>query len=158
MSTSAGPGRGSEFRVHLPAIEAPAVLAAPAPPGARASSPRDILIVEDNADAAESLRRLLEISGHRGRIARDGPGGLQALRSAPPDVALIDIGLPGMDGYELARRARVSIDGKRTPLLVALTGYGLPEDRSRALEAGFDEHLVKPVDQNALEALLARGG
>jgi signal transduction histidine kinase len=150
---SAGPGRGSELRVHFPAIPAPA--AASEPVERPAAAVRDVLVVEDNADAAETLQRLLELAGHRVRVARSGTAGLEELRRAPPDVALIDIGLPGMDGYELARRAR-GLDGKGSPILVALTGYGLPEDRSRALQAGFDEHLAKPVSPAALEALFAR--
>jgi signal transduction histidine kinase/ActR/RegA family two-component response regulator len=155
VAASPGRGRGSEFTVHLPAIDAPPERPAVQPRAA--SAPRDVLIVEDNADAADSLRRLLELAGHRVRVARDGAGGLEALRERAPEIALIDIGLPGMDGYEVVRRARAVIDGRPLPLLVALTGYGLPEDRKRALEAGFDEHLVKPVDANALAALLARG-
>jgi CheY-like chemotaxis protein len=90
------------------------------------------------------------------RIARDGVAGLDALRAQPPEIALIDVGLPRMDGYELAQRARSAAGGGRRPLLVALTGYGLPEDRERALAAGFDEHLVKPVNPAALDAVLAR--
>lgn len=131
------------------------MLAAPtaATPAARA---RDILIVEDNPDGADTLRRLLELAGHRVRIAQDGPAGLAAIRAEPPEVALVDIGLPGMDGYELARRAQALRGAARKPFLVALTGYGLPEDRGRAFEAGFDEHLVKPVDPEALARLLAR--
>jgi signal transduction histidine kinase len=154
-AASAGRGRGSEFTVRLPAIEAVSAVGAgtAAPPSL---APRDILIVEDNADAGDSLRRLLELAGHRVRLAADGVAGLQALRERMPDVALIDVGLPLMDGYEVARQARASLDGKPAPLLVAVTGYGLPEDRERALAAGFDAHLVKPVDPGALEALLAR--
>jgi signal transduction histidine kinase len=149
---SAGAGLGSEFRVHLPAVEAPAATAEDAriaPP----PKPRDVLLVEDNADAAEMLRGLLELGGHRVRIARDGVEALEALRREPPDIALVDLGLPRMDGYELVRRARLSINGRR-PLFVALTGYGLEEDRRRALEAGFDHHLVKPVDARELERVL----
>jgi CheY-like chemotaxis protein len=101
------------------------------------------------------LRRLLEVAGHRVRVAADGVEGLAALREAPPEVALIDIGLPRMNGYEVARQARASMDGRRRPLLVALTGYGLAEDRRRAIESGFDAHLVKPVEPAALEKLLA---
>ena len=153
---SAGDGKGSTLTVRLPAIEAPAVAAAPA--GAVAATSRDILLVEDNADGAESLRRLLELAGHRVRIARDGAAGLEALRERPPELALIDIGLPGLDGYEVARRARAARGDRRSPLLVALTGYGAPEDRRRALEAGFDEHLVKPLDAEKLGRLLARLG
>jgi CheY-like chemotaxis protein/anti-sigma regulatory factor (Ser/Thr protein kinase) len=141
---SAGAGLGSRFTVALPAIEAPQA-ASPAEPLAPGAAPRDILLIEDNADAADMLRRLLEVAGHRVRVAPDGIQGLAALREAPPDVALIDIGLPRMDGYELVRQARASMDGRRRPLLVALTGYGLAEDRRRAIESGFDAHLVKPV-------------
>jgi signal transduction histidine kinase/CheY-like chemotaxis protein len=149
---SAGAGLGSEFRVHLPAIETAATVAedariAPAPKS------RDVLLVEDNPDAAEMLRRVLELGGHRVRIARDGVEALEALRREPPDVALVDLGLPRMNGYELVRRARASVNGRR-PLFVALTGYGLEEDRRRALEAGFDHHLVKPVDPRELERVL----
>jgi CheY-like chemotaxis protein len=118
--------------------------------------PRDILIIEDNADAAATLRSLLQLAGHRVRVARDGPEGLEALKARCPDVALIDLGLPRIDGYEVARRAREMIEGQPRPMLIAVTGYGLPEDRRRTFEAGFDGHLVKPVDLAELRALLAR--
>ena len=154
-AASDGPGRGSEFVVRFPAIAPPH--AARKKPGAE--KPRrqcDVLIVEDNADAASTLRSLLELGGHKVRVARDGQEGLAALRERLPDLALIDLGLPRIDGYEVARRARALIDGQRAPLLVAVTGYGLPDDMRRSAEAGFDEHLVKPVDPAALQALLAR--
>jgi signal transduction histidine kinase/ActR/RegA family two-component response regulator len=154
-AASEGPGRGSEFTVRLPAIAPPAT-ARRAEPHVAGAPARDILIVEDNEDAADTLRQLLELSGHRVRVERDGVAGLEALRAGAPDIALIDIGLPRMDGYELARRIRSANDGRRAPLLVAVTGYGLPEDRQRALAAGFDDHLTKPVDVNALARLLAR--
>jgi CheY-like chemotaxis protein len=152
--TSAGTDQGSEFRVSFPAIEAPDLTqpqqeTAPGMPG------RDILIVEDNADARETLQHLLEFAGHRVRAASDGVAGLQAALTAAPDVALIDIGLPLMDGYEVARRIRGAEKGPGRALLIAVTGYGLPEDRERALQAGFDAHVVKPVDAQALEELLA---
>jgi CheY-like chemotaxis protein len=154
-AASDGPGRGSTFTVRLPAIKPPAVTG-PARED-RASTPnRDVLIVEDNADAAETLRAVLELAGHRVRIARDGVAGLEAIRSEPPEIALVDIGLPRMDGYELARRLRGAMDGDR-PLLIAVTGYGLPEDRARALAAGFDDHVTKPVDIGVLAGLLAKG-
>jgi signal transduction histidine kinase/ActR/RegA family two-component response regulator len=155
QAMSAGPGRGSEFIVRLPAIEAPRAVPARAAAPAR-SSAREILLVEDNADARETLRRLLELAGHRVRTAADGPSGLAAMLAEPPEVALIDIGLPKLDGYELAQRFRKANGGATRTLLVALSGYGLPEDRQRALDAGFDAHLVKPIDEQALEALLAR--
>jgi len=113
--------------------------------------------VKDNADAAETLRRLLELSGHRVRVAHDGVAGLDALLSGPTQVALVDVGLPRMDGYELARRLRATVDGRTRPFMVAVTGYGLPEDRARALAAGFDEHLTKPIDAAALARVLAQG-
>jgi len=154
-AASAGADRGSEFRVLLPAIEAPATRHAD-PLRSADCAPCDVLVVEDNADAAEMLRRLLTLGGHRVRIAHDGEEGLAALLQAPPDVAFIDVGLPRRNGYDVAREARAAFNGTRRPLLVAITGYGLAEDRSRALEAGFDEHLVKPVEPAALEKILGR--
>jgi two-component system CheB/CheR fusion protein len=126
-------------------------------PGAKAAAaPRDVLVVEDNDDARETLRRLLELEGHRVRVAADGVSGLEAVRAAAPEIALIDVGLPKMDGYELARRIREEFAGARRPYLVAVTGYGLPEDRNRTREAGFDLHLVKPVDAATLADVLER--
>ena len=152
-AASDGPGRGSVFTVRLPAIEAPATRPGkPAPEGAAGGC--EVLIVEDNADARETLKRLLEYEGHRVRAAGDATAALEVLRAGRLDVALIDIGLPGMDGYELARRIRAQGDGGRTLLLVAVTGYGLPEDRRRSAAAGFDAHLIKPLDLEALRALL----
>ena len=124
-------------------------------PGARAVTvARDVLVVEDNDDARETLRRMLELQGHRVRVAVDGLAGLEAVQAGAPEIALIDVGLPRMDGYELARRIRSELDISRQPYLVAITGYGLPEDRARTREAGFDLHLVKPVDAATLEAVL----
>jgi CheY-like chemotaxis protein len=118
-----------------------------------ASSGRSILIVEDNADARDALRVLLELEGHAVEAVEEGQQALEIARAKDPDIALVDIGLPGIDGYEVARRVRAR-DGRR-PVLIALTGYGQPEDRRRASEAGFDDLLVKPVDPTALAALLA---
>jgi CheY-like chemotaxis protein len=140
--------------VRLPAIEPPAMSRVPA--AATRVEPRDVLIVEDNDDARETLRRILELDGHRVRVAADGIAGLEAMRVAVPEIALIDIGLPRMDGYELARRIRSEINGSQRPYLVAVTGYGLPEDRARTREAGFDLHLVKPVDSAELAEVLAK--
>jgi two-component system CheB/CheR fusion protein len=112
--------------------------------------------VDDNKDAADSMALLLRLGGHQVRVAHDGPAGLEAADSSPPEVVLLDIGLPkGMDGYEVARRlrARPEMDGA---LLIALTGYGQEEDRRRSREAGFDAHLVKPVDPEALRELIAQ--
>jgi PAS domain S-box-containing protein len=151
--SSAGPGRGSEFEVRLPrliAAPAPTPAAAPAAPG-RA---RRVALVEDHADARAGLRALLELWGHQVEEAEDGERGLELLRTWSADVALIDLGLPGLDGYALARAARADA-AARPILLVALTGYGQPEDRRRVEAAGFDAHLVKPVDPDALQRLLA---
>jgi CheY-like chemotaxis protein len=112
-----------------------------------------ILLIEDHDDAREAMRALLELEGHAVEAAADGIHGIELARQKNPDVALIDIGLPGMDGYEVARRIR-ALGGPR-PFLVALTGYGQPEDRQQAAEAGFDAHLVKPVDPPDLTRVLA---
>jgi PAS domain S-box-containing protein len=153
---SDGAGRGSEFVVCLPlalaAQTAPAV-AAPAPP-AQPRSQR-VLVVEDNPDAAESLGMLVGVFGHRVDVADRAAAALELARARPPDAMLIDIGLPGMDGYELARRIR-SDPALRGAVLIALTGYALEDDRRRALEVGFDYHLPKPVDPDALRELLER--
>jgi signal transduction histidine kinase/CheY-like chemotaxis protein len=151
---SEGPDRGSEFIVRLPAVEPPAERAAEEKP--RTEAPRcDVLVVEDNDDARETLQMMLEIAGHRVRSANDGPAGLQAAIDTHPDVMLVDIGLPKMDGYEVARRVRSAMDGDR-PYLIAVTGYGTPEDRQRAMDAGFDTHIVKPVDFDKLTEHLAK--
>jgi two-component system CheB/CheR fusion protein len=114
-----------------------------------------MLVVEDNPDAAESLLMLLALKGHRVTAVPDGLAALAAARAERPDVLLVDIGLPGIDGYEVARRIREDPDSG-DPLLVALTGYGRDEDRRRALAAGFDQLLVKPVDLGRLDAVIAR--
>jgi CheY-like chemotaxis protein len=113
-----------------------------------------ILLVEDHDDARDAMRTLLELDGHVVQAASDGPQGIEMAGREGFDVALIDIGLPGADGYEVARRIR-SLGGHQ-PFLVALTGYGQPEDRKLATEAGFDAHLVKPVDPSDLARVLAR--
>jgi len=111
-----------------------------------------ILLVEDNVDAAESLKMLLELHGHRVAVAYDGETAIAAAESDVPDMMLIDIGLPKLDGYEVVRRLRLS-ETLRDGFLVALTGYGRDEDRERSLEAGFDRHLVKPADPDDINAL-----
>jgi CheY-like chemotaxis protein len=152
--SSAGTEQGSQFRVTLPAIEAPD-LTQPQPAPSTGYRGLDILIVEDNVDARETLQHLLELSGHMVRTASDGVAGLQAALTHRPDVGLLDIGLPLMDGYEIARRIRAAEGPGEHVMLVAITGYGLPEDRDRALEAGFDAHMVKPIDAQALQELLS---
>jgi two-component system, sensor histidine kinase len=154
-ASSAGPGRGSTFTVRLPILaDLPDADDAARP--AVAGPARRVLVVEDNEDAREMLRNLLHILGHEVHEACDGASGIEEARRVRPDAALIDIGLPGIDGYEVARRIRAEVPGAR---LVAVTGYGQPEDRERALAAGFDVHLVKPVDLDQLQRLLtARAG
>jgi signal transduction histidine kinase len=152
---SDGPGRGAELSVYLPLGEAPASRAEPAAPaGGLAVRPRRILIVEDNADAGESLRVVLHSHGHEARVASTGAAALETARQFLPEVVLCDIGLPGMDGYEVARAlCRDPAFGR--PLLVALTGYGADSDRQRAADAGFDAHFAKPPDLERLSQLLA---
>jgi signal transduction histidine kinase/FixJ family two-component response regulator len=162
--TSPGPGQGSEFTVRLPIpptairdkeIEADAVV----PTSAMGSAPLRILVVEDNDDSRDMLQMLLEGQGHSVDVASDGLSGLERLLESSPDVALVDVGLPGIDGYDLARRVRErrATTGGAALRLVALTGYGQAEDRARALAAGFDEHLVKPVTAVDLQRVLSRG-
>src|SRR4051812_6320948 len=147
---SAGPGKGATFIVALPAIEAPSPVDALGH-RARSRAQRNVLVIEDMDDARQSLRLLLEKEGHRVHTASDGTSGLAALLQLQPDIALIDIGLPELDGYEVARRARAA--GVRARL-VAITGYGLAEDKSRAVEAGFDAHLTKPAATEVLLELI----
>jgi len=114
---------------------------------------RRLLVVEDHEDTAEMYRMLLELAGHEVRVARTGEQGLALLRDALPDLMLIDVGLPDINGYALARLVRAEPGGAR-PILVAVTGYASPDDRARAHESGFDHHFSKPVDLGALAALL----
>src|SRR5690348_4746020 len=116
-----------------------------------------IVLVEDHPDAAESLALLLELLGHRVRVFSDGCAALEAAQADPPDAMVVDIGLPGIDGYEVARRVRRD-PMLRHAVLIALTGYGCDEDREESIAAGFDHHLVKPVEPRALEDVVARLG
>ena len=161
LAESGGTGQGSEFVVRLPLLEDEqkirAILRKPPQTAVVPSEPvtgLHILIVEDNPDGRESLRELLELWGHRIGLAETGPEGVEKAFALHPDIALIDIGLPGMDGNEVARRIRAVLDRNQIAL-VAMTGYGQPEDRRRALQAGFDRYLVKPVDPAVLSQLLA---
>jgi two-component system, sensor histidine kinase len=151
---SEGPGCGSVFTVRVPAIDAPDA-PAPTPVQTPSDGHLRIVIVEDNGDTRQMLRVALELSGHEVHDAIDGPGGLDAILRERPDLALIDIGLPEFDGYEVARKVRGALGG--TILLVALTGYGQPDDRRQALDAGFDAHLVKPVEPDALLGVIRAG-
>ena len=155
---SEGQGMGSEFVVTLPALNA---ANAPAPAAELLATPirpdtsQRVLVVDDNRDAAESLGMLLELEHCKVSVAYDGLRALEALETFKPEIALLDIGMPGMDGYELARRIRSTQRG-RDVLLVALTGWGQADDKKRAAEAGFDEHLTKPVDPDMLSRMLHR--
>lgn len=179
---SAGPGQGSRFVVELPVasamVEASRDDTVPAPAAASAGAPEGrplrILLADDNLDAADLLRDVLQMEGHRVEAVGNGFAALEAAGRVAPDVVLLDIGMPGMNGYEVARRLRaapagvddmrvdVHADGQangqargRPALLVALTGWGAAEDRLKSREAGFDAHLTKPVDLDALRALIA---
>jgi signal transduction histidine kinase len=154
---SDGPGRGSEFVVRVPGLTAtePRELQPPTKPGAGVAKrpvPRRILLVDDNQDAAELSAQVLQMEGHDVEVANDGPAALVVAERFRPTVALLDIGLPGMDGYELVGRLR-ALFGDRCHY-VALTGYGQKEDRERALQAGFDRLLVKPVEIHALKEVV----
>ena len=159
--SSDGVGRGSEFVVRFPAAppadgdarngDHPKAQAEPV----KGAAPRRVLVVDDNVDGARLLARLLRSRGHHAELAHDGPAALAAAAAHAPDVVLLDIGLPGMDGFEVARRLRER-EGPNRALLVATTGYGREDDLRRSREAGFDHHMVKPLDPQALNDLLAR--
>jgi CheY-like chemotaxis protein/two-component sensor histidine kinase len=158
---SDGPGKGSEFTVRLSLVPGP-VDRTPNLPDKAASvetgaAPQRILVVDDNADAGDSLSMLLQLLGADVRVARDGPEALEAFRAHDPAVVLLDIGMPGMDGYEVARRIRRGYPDSRASL-VALTGWGQESDRVRAREAGFNHHLIKPAEIGALQSLLSSLG
>jgi len=151
---SGGPGMGSEFRLRFPLAAVQKSIEAPCKTDDTPAAPScSILLVEDNPDSRKTLARILHLFGHTVSTAEDGPSGLDAAIATRPDVGLLDIGLPGIDGFELARRIRCAIGD--SIFLIALTGYGQPEDRERVREAGFDLHLVKPVHPDQLNAILA---
>jgi PAS domain S-box-containing protein len=155
-ASSPGLGQGSEFVVHLPALPAPPPkdLVGIGEPALKKGGGHRLLVVDDNADGAESLAMMLRLSGYEVRVAYDGPAALKLAAAWLPEAVLCDIGMPGMDGYEVGRRLR-QLPGLESALLLALTGYGEPEQKERAREAGFAAHLVKPVDLNALYKALA---
>ena len=126
------------------------------PPPPPKAAPRRVLLIEDNRDAREIYRMMLELEGHLVLEAGEGQSGLELLKTEIPDVAVIDLGLPGLDGYQIASRFRREPTGHRV-LLVAVTGHAAPEARERSLAAGFDHHLVKPVDPDVLRGLLLPG-
>ena len=154
-ASSAGSGQWSEFVVRLPAMPDEAQL----PDEHRTAERRaedclDVLVVDDHTDVADAVALLLEACGHRARVVYDGAAALAASRDQPPDVMMLDVGMPGMTGYELARRVRLD-PALSAVRLVALTGYGREEDRARILEAGFDRHVTKPLTESSLQAVLA---
>jgi CheY-like chemotaxis protein len=151
---SAGPGKGSEFFVRIPRrTVSSTAYGSPGGAAAEAKRKRRVLIADDNRDAAESLSMLLEIEGHTVTVVHDGQQALAAIEAARPDVALLDIGMPKMDGYEVARQVRGDSRGRST-LLIALTGWGQEQDKARAMAAGFDVHFTKPVEPQRLIELL----
>lgn len=156
---SDGSGAGTEFTVHLPVIQDEA---APVrdrdDESAHQSSEarRRVLVVDDNVDSAEMLFELLTAKRHDVRTAHSGADALTIVRDFTPEVVLLDIGLPGMNGYDVARQIRQSDSGQQI-FLVALTGFGQPADRERTAEAGFDAHVVKPVDPDAISLLVTTG-
>jgi CheY-like chemotaxis protein len=152
-ASSAGVNQGSEFTVWLPLVGGPARAADPARDDARPMESCRVLIVEDHPDTAQTLATLVTLDGHEVRLAHDGFAALELAPRFLPDVALVDIGLPGMDGFEIARRLR-QLECGRHCLLVAVTGYGQERDRRKALEAGFDHHLVKPVNVQVLSEVI----
>jgi len=150
--SSGGKGMGTEVVLRVPLAAAPARIAvAPAAP----PRSRCVLVIDDNVDAAESLQLALEMEGHEVNVAHDGPSGLDRARELAPDVVLCDIGLPGMDGYAVAKALRHE-PALRAMFIVALTGHALPEDQRCASEAGFDAHLTKPATIARIQEVIAR--
>ncbi len=162
QASSPGLGQGSEFTIRLPLLPVDAT-GGPAARDSRAVTepvrtpghPIRILVVDDQKDTVESMALLLRLEGHEVQLAHDAPTALEIARLFRPEVAILDIGLPGIDGYELGRQIRHQ-EGERKTLLIALTGFGQTEDRRRSRDIGFDHHLVKPVDPVALQQLIAR--
>jgi PAS domain S-box-containing protein len=152
-ASSEGVGRGSEFRLALPLASAPGTVSEAAKRHAFAGPERHILVIEDNLDAAETLAEVLELEGHRVDLARDGASGIAMARELKPDIVICDLGLPDIDGYEVARVLRLDAE-LRSIRLIALSGYAQPEDKLRAREAGFDAHLGKPSPVSSLTTLL----
>jgi CheY-like chemotaxis protein len=155
-ASSAGPGLGSRFMIELPMLHSVEAEAATTDTKTEARPPRRkrVLIIEDNADVGDSLAALVGILGHDASVLRDGRDALRVAPAAPPDVVLLDIGLPGMDGFEVARRLR-SFPELVATRLVACTGYGREDDVRKIREAGFERHFMKPVGAAQLETLLA---
>ncbi|HEY1373932.1 MAG TPA: PAS domain S-box protein [Candidatus Binatia bacterium] len=156
-ATSSGPGKGSEFIVSLPLAQSVSPASSESHPGEtlpKTSRQVRIVVVDDNKQQASSLQHLLQTMGHEAQVAYDGPGAMKLMSTFVPDIALVDLGLPGMDGYEVARRLRERHEF-RNVVFIAQTGWGREEDRKRAREAGFEHHLVKPIDHHQLAQILA---
>src|SRR6185503_5387251 len=153
---SAGEGQGSEFIVRLPVLNRPGVAAQTSPVESDSQPQRRVMIVDDNRDSADSLAMLMEITGNKTYLAHDGVEAVAAIEKYRPEVVLLDIGLPGLDGHEVCRRVREQPWGKDI-VMIALTGWGQEDDRRRSEEAGFNGHLVKPVDYDELLQLLEVG-
>jgi CheY-like chemotaxis protein len=153
---SGGIGRGAEFIIELPAVDVASPTHDEVEPLVPATGvPQErVLVVDDNRDTADMLRTALERLGHIVEVAFDGPSALARAEAFRPSTVLLDIGLPVMDGYEVARRLRTGYSGRDSVRLLALTGYGQEEDRRRAREAGFEHHLVKPIDLDHLRTIL----
>ena len=153
---SDGLEKGAEFIVRLPlVISAGAAAPSGDSPDSGPAVARRILLVDDNRDVRDSLKQLLELEGHSVSIAGDGRSALEIAAKEAPEIVVLDIGLPDMDGYELARRLR-RLDATSKALLIAATGFGRQEDRARSEEAGIDHHLVKPLDLNALAEIIGQ--
>jgi CheY-like chemotaxis protein len=151
---SAGPGQGSEFIVRLPLAAAPSSMSTPAPERSSITRGQRILIVDDNADAATAIAELLRLEGHRVETAHDGAGALHIAQFLEPDVVFIDLNMPVMDGYELARRLQSDFPERRIRL-VAITGMGRAEDMERTRAVGFELHLIKPANPNLIRRIAA---
>ena len=155
---SDGQGRGSEFTVRLPVMASPLAVLSSQRKEAGAIpeiEPQRILVADDNHDAAEALSLQLQLAGHEVRTAHDGVEALDVATTFEPDIVLLDLGMPKMDGYEAARQLRLLSTAGRRMMLIALTGWGQQQDRDRTAEAGFDAHLVKPVAEAQLFKALA---
>lgn len=152
---SDGPNRGSAFRVFLPAANKPAAHNGSGKAPHPGSKGRRVLIVDDNVDTAQGLARLLSRAGHEITLAHDGSQAVERAREQAPEAVVLDIGLPGMDGFQVAQRLRIEACCEDS-VIIAVTGYGQPEDRQKSIAAGFDHHLVKPVDLDELKRLLEK--
>jgi CheY-like chemotaxis protein len=153
-ASSAGPGRGSTFTLRLPICELLAPSDVAAAPGMNGSAAhRRVVVIDDNADAGQMLALLIRTMGGEAWTATNGSSGIRLARTFLPDLILLDIGMPGLDGYETCRRIRQESFG-RSVCIVALTGWGQDQDKQRASDAGFDLHLTKPADPLVLERLI----